>query len=230
MRVIEIDNACTGILIGIREENGYRQIAYTYPDDWSGLITAFIKRPGEESAVPLTGLVDSDGVATVTLSDSDLRSAGRGQLEFMFSDGETVGKSKVFPVLIADDIISDSVESEDDFESWINELVQAGAIAKKYAEDSLRYAVQSSNAATAAYNYEQGAKNWQILAYNARNEAVSAKEGAEEAADKAEQAAANAGFMWFYINSSGELIMERTENVDSIDFYLSNGDLFMVVD
>ena len=49
---------------------------------------------------------------------------------------------------------------------------------------------------------------------------------AEQEADRAEQAAANAGYMFFHINEAGHLIYERTPNTQ-VDFYLSNGHLFV---
>lgn len=49
---------------------------------------------------------------------------------------------------------------------------------------------------------------------------------AEDAADRAEQAAATAGYMFFYIDDRGYLMMERTSNTQ-VDFYLENGYLYV---
>ena len=59
--------------------------------------------------------------------------------------------------------------------------------------------------------------------------ATEAAQSAEQDADRAEQAAADAGFMEFYINDAGHLIMEHTESVDNIDFRLVNGNLILEV-
>lgn len=60
-------------------------------------------------------------------------------------------------------------------------------------------------------------------------DAEASADEAEEWADKAEQSASEAGFMDFYIDENGHLIMERTESVDNIDFSLVNGNLIMEV-
>lgn len=62
-------------------------------------------------------------------------------------------------------------------------------------------------------------------ATSAAESSASATEAAESA-DRAEQAAANAGYMFFYIDENGDLIYQRTPNVD-VDFYLSDGDLYV---
>ena len=54
-------------------------------------------------------------------------------------------------------------------------------------------------------------------------------EQAAESANRAEQAARNAGYMWLYIDDSGNLVYERTENVSVTDFYLEDGNLVMEV-
>lgn len=49
---------------------------------------------------------------------------------------------------------------------------------------------------------------------------------AEMYAERAEQAASTAGYMYFYIDENGDLIYQRTANVD-VNFYLSDGDLYV---
>lgn len=66
----------------------------------------------------------------------------------------------------------------------------------------------------------------------ARGYAESASASADEAeewADKAEQSAEDAGYMEFHIDDNGHLILERTSNVDQVDFELVNGHLILEV-
>ena len=51
-------------------------------------------------------------------------------------------------------------------------------------------------------------------------------QSASEDADRAEQAAAQSGYMFFYIEN-GDLMYQRTENVDQVDFCLDDGDLYL---
>lgn len=49
---------------------------------------------------------------------------------------------------------------------------------------------------------------------------------AQEYANRAEQAAANAGYMFFYIDENGDLIYQRTHNIQ-VDFRINDGDLYV---
>lgn len=52
-------------------------------------------------------------------------------------------------------------------------------------------------------------------------------EDAEIYCNRAEQAAGQSGYMYFYINEDGDLMLDRTENVD-VDFMLIDGDLVII--
>ena len=56
--------------------------------------------------------------------------------------------------------------------------------------------------------------------------ASQAATSALNSADRAEQAAQNAGYMFFDIDENGDLIYERTTNVD-VDFVIEDGDLYV---
>ena len=56
--------------------------------------------------------------------------------------------------------------------------------------------------------------------------ASQAATNALNSADRAEQAAQNAGYMFFDIDENGDLIYERTTNVD-VDFVIEDGDLYV---
>ena len=68
----------------------------------------------------------------------------------------------------------------------------------------------------------------QIIAYfdSIKADVLEAQAAAEDAADRAEQAASEAGYMFFYVDENGHLIYERTTNTE-VDFYLSNGNLYV---
>ena len=68
----------------------------------------------------------------------------------------------------------------------------------------------------------------QLIAYfdEVRADVIASAEQAEDAADRAEQAAWQAGYMFFEIDENGHLIYTRADNV-RVDFYLSNGHLFV---
>ena len=97
------------------------------------------------------------------------------------------------------------------------------AISAENAEQSAQAAAASATAAAgSASNASQSATE---AAESASDAAQSATE-AETSADRAEQAAGQSGYMFFYIDANGDLIYQRTPNVD-VDFYLSDGDLYV---
>ena len=89
-------------------------------------------------------------------------------------------------------------------------------------------AVRAESAADRAETAQTGAESAKAAAETAAQGAAQSKTDAEAAANRAEQAAANAGYMFFHIDSDGHLIYERTDNVD-VDFALSDGHLYMEV-
>ena len=109
------------------------------------------------------------------------------------------------------------------------DVQRAEAIAETVHADALA-AVSAKNDAEAARDatiVAQGkAEDAQEAAETAQGKAEDAQEAAETSADRAEQAAQNAGYMFFNIDENGDLIYQRTENVD-VDFYLEDGDLFV---
>ena len=119
----------------------------------------------------------------------------------------------------------------------LNNAVEATAAdAEQTASDAARAEAARDRAETAANSAEASATNAaQSEANAAQSEntasaaATSASASAASAyadAERAEQASANAGYMFFYIDEHGDLIYQRTPNTE-VDFYLSNGDLYV---
>lgn len=124
--------------------------------------------------------------------------------------------------------------------SWVAQVqqmasrsVEAAEAAQLAAQDASQDAEATREAAREAV---ENAEAWAGSAEEAKRAAAQAKEAAgqaqgaaqeaEEQADRAEQAAANAGYMFFYIDTNGDLIYQRTPNVQ-VNFYLQDGDLFV---
>ena len=111
---------------------------------------------------------------------------------------------------------------------------EASAIqAAGYAEEAGDYASQAQQSASSALisetNAEDAALRASLSASSAAESQVAAKaseDAAEDAAERAEQSAAESGYMFFYIDENGDLIYQRTNNVD-VDFYLNQGDLYV---
>ena len=110
-----------------------------------------------------------------------------------------------------------------------DESAQSAAESASSAGESATSAgTSASQASASATSAAQSAQQASASAGTASAAATSASASAASAyaeAERAEQAAAQSGYMHFYINDEGDLIYQRTSNVN-VDFYLDNdGDL-----
>ena len=118
--------------------------------------------------------------------------------------------------------LNDAVESTAaDAEQTASDAARAEA-ARTAAESAEANAEAS---ATAAAQSEANAAQSESTASVAATSASASAASAYADAERAEQSAKDAGYMYFYINDEGDLIYQRTSNVN-VDFYLDNdGDL-----
>lgn len=115
--------------------------------------------------------------------------------------------------------VESAAASADDAEA----SAEAALASEQAAAQSATAAGNSANAAhTSELNASASATASAASAASASASATSAYNDAE----RAEQAAAQTGYMFFYIDENGDLIYQKTENVD-VDFYLNNGDLYV---
>lgn len=115
-----------------------------------------------------------------------------------------------------------SDQAEESAETASNKATEASQSALE-AEQSASSALESAN--NAAISESLAAESAESAEQSATSAQASA-ESAYEDAERAEQAAANAGYMFFYIDSNGDLIYQRTSTTQ-VDFYLDDGDLFV---
>lgn len=98
--------------------------------------------------------------------------------------------------------------------------------AEGYASDAQ---TSASNASASAQSAAQSATASANSASSSAQSATASSASAANAyrdAERAEQAAGQSGYMAFWIDSNGDLIYERTSNVD-VDFRLVDGDLIL---
>lgn len=145
--------------------------------------------------------------------------------------------SDVEPTPVQQDIITQAIAALNDAVTQTGQdVIDADASAQaaqdaQTAAESARDAAQAAqtaasqsetNAAASASSASQSAASAQASESSARTSATSAARDA----DRAEQAAGQSGYMAFWIDSNGDLIYERTPNVQ-VDFRLVDGDLIL---
>ena len=104
--------------------------------------------------------------------------------------------------------------------------------AERAATSEANAATSESNAATSEANAatsETNAATSETNAAASEANAATSETNAEAYADRAEQAALTAGFIFFDIET-GHLIYTRSDTLTTVDFYLSDGNLFVEVE
>lgn len=104
------------------------------------------------------------------------------------------------------------------------EAARAGA--ESAEETAVSAAAQAATSAESAYQSQNTATTKADEAETSATAAAGSASEAAASADRAEQAAAQSGYMFFYIDENGDLIYERTRNVN-VDFSLIDGDLYV---
>ena len=193
-----------------------------------------------------------ESTITVTLTEQVLAAQGRVAADVILQDagGATLSTAS-FYIQVAPSPVVQELESTNEWKEMQDLLDRGYALTGDYESalyhlESIRKDVEQKQAAAAssassADSARQGAES---AATESRNAASASSDSAEAAkrsatdsqnsadlsksfADKAEQAAGNSGYMAFDIDeATGELIFERTANVD-VDFTIEEGDLIL---
>lgn len=103
---------------------------------------------------------------------------------------------------------------------------QSASDASAAEQRTLGYAEAAARAQGSAQESAQSAAQSAETATTKASEAAQSASDASRDADRAEQAAGQSGYMFFYIDENGDLIYERTRNVN-VDFSLIDGDLYV---
>jgi len=113
---------------------------------------------------------------------------------------------------IAEEAYEKAETAQDSARSYAEAAHGSAQNASASASSAATSATNAANSANEAHGYEQSAKDH--------------ADDAEDAAERAEQSAAVSGYMFFYIDENGDLIYQRTSNVQ-VDFALIDGDLYV---
>lgn len=126
-------DACRGLNhIGRLGENEHRTIRFwestevlaMYPE---ASVTVLHKRPGDAAAYPVApGYVEiQDGIVCWTIQSGDLAKVGRGKAELVFTNGGVIAKTMIYDTMI-DQALDGAGDPPEPWESWIEEVVEAG--------------------------------------------------------------------------------------------------------
>ena len=231
------------ILIGRQAENNAIKVVF----DLSFLIqnfgdgTAVLVHQRTKDNAPYIVTTQQDGsTLSWNVSQIDTAYVGVGQAELRWTVGDTLAKTIIYKTWTVKSITADEV-MPDEYQSWYDAMIEyidqlkvdsdarlAEAVenARQSATDAAESATQADASADSAETSANQASQSATAADASATAAASSASDALDSADRAEQAARDAGYMYFYIDSNGDLIFQRTNNVD-VTFYLNDGDLYV---
>lgn len=229
--------------IGRQGEKGVRQVWFDigYLIENFGEGTATLVHQRSKDAAPYIISTQQTGNTLMwTIDETDTAYEGIGKAEIRWTVDDTLAKTVIYKTNVQKSLASET-EVPDPYESWYDEMIDYIDQLKVDSDARLVEAVESAaqSATSAAESTTQAAESETTAttkaaqaaasASNAAGSATAAAQSAADAdtsADRAEQAAATQGYLYFYIDQNGDLIYQRTDNVD-VTFYLDDGSLFV---
>lgn len=139
------------IHLGRTGENNAREIVFDihhWQDEYGpGIVELIVKRPGEESMYPVAVETD-DGFVHWVITYSDVEHAGTdGRAELRYYVGDTLVKSKIWVTSISKSLELPEIVPPEPQQSWVDQVIQAGADAKSAALDAKTAAESASESA-----------------------------------------------------------------------------------
>ena len=213
------------ILIGRQAENNAVNVIF----DLSFLISNFgngtatlVHQRTKDDAPYIITTTQNGSYLSWHVSNLDTAYVGVGQAELRWTVGETLAKTIIYKTWTVKSITAGEVIPAP-YQSWYDAMIEY--IDQLKVDSDARLAAAVESASESATTATAAATSATASASTATAAAASAA-SASTSADRAEQAAASQGYMYFYIDSNGDLIYQRTDNVD-VTFYLSDGDLYV---
>lgn len=222
--------------------HNYKLFAFVYPVGFSGaetiirIVIPVISRPKPQyHDTPASELTPFDAIAAQVGEDAETAREAADQATQSASAAAASASAAATSETAAAQSASSAADSAGQAETSKNlaefaadHAAQSLRAAAEKADEAAASATSAEQSKTAAVDAATGAAQSESAARQSAIDAKASETAAAQSADKAEQAAANAGYMFFHIDSNGHLIYERTDNVD-VDFALSDGHLYMEV-
>ena len=243
MAVINI-NTCERMkdsIIGHVRENEVTQLVFdlsAWISEYGlGTVALSVMRQGDLVPYPVP-IAIADGKATWTISATDTAKHGRVKAQLSYMVGTKVKKTNVYTLSTKESLPVDG-DAPEAYETWLEILQGMTAETSANAESARQYAANAAQSATDAarssQNASSSADSASASADNAQLSAQAANTSADDAerfAELAGQHATEAGYAFFDVDDSdGELYVEKTENLDDLDFTVNEttGSLEVVI-
>jgi len=170
------------VYIGHEGESNVEQVIFDY-SAWfqlygEGVLNMVILRPLEHLAYPVILTDNGDNTATWTISEADTATVGTGRAQLVYYPSDGNKKTCVFDICIGESIFPDG-ETPDEYESWLETLMQIGSGAQQSAAAAAQSAQAASGSAMAANRSAQAASDSATAADKSADDAAASAEEAE---------------------------------------------------
>lgn len=184
MRIIIANK--TVIFIGMKGEDGATQVRFPIAKQWretygDGVFALAFQRPTESAPYACTVTEDENGNVCWDISSTEVAKVGNGQAELLYYVDGNIAKSATYITTSVDSITAVEGDPPEPWESWIDQVIEAGATA-------VQAATEAAESAADALQSKQNAAGSATDAATAKQAAESAQQAAESAADRAEDA------------------------------------------
>lgn len=184
MRIIIANK--TVIFIGMKGEDNATQVRFPIARQWretygDGVFALAFQRPTESSPYACTVTEDENGNVCWDITNTEVAKVGNGQAELLYYVDGNIAKSATYITTSVDSITAVEGDPPEPWESWIDQVIEAGTTAVQAATDA-------SESAADALQSKQNAEGSATDAATAKTAAESAQQAAEGAADRAEDA------------------------------------------
>lgn len=196
MRIIIANKAV--IFLGMQGEDEATQVRFPVAKQWreiygDGVFVLAFQRPTEDAPYACTVTEDEDGNVNWTITNTEVAIPGNGQAELIYFVEGAVAKSATYITTSAPSITAVGGNPPEPWESWIEDVMEAGTAAQGAAQEAAQSAAGAAQSAQEASDDATAALAAKRAAEAAQQAAETAQDLAEEAQAGAESAETNAG-------------------------------------
>lgn len=234
--------AGSGVLfLGKQGENEATVVRFPIAEKWKelygdGVFQLLFKRPSETQAYACVVDVDGEYVDWV-ITNTEVLIVGQGRAELCYFVNNTLAKSETWITVSVATLADVGETPPEPWESWVEEVLQAGSDAEQAATDAVQAKTDAESARDDAVLAKNGAvqakDDAEDFAQESEAWAVGTKDGvpveptdeqyennAKHYAELAEASVAAGQYFGFYIDDNGELYVVKTPESDNLNFQI----------
>ena len=223
------------LFLGKKGENLATQVIFPFVKEWAelygeGTFQLIYQRYGDNAPYAVALSTDEENVMwPVTNTDTDKVGSGKCELQYYVTDeneNQILAKSVTFITKVVESLDNAGETPPEPWESWIEQILEAGSDAEQSAIDAAESAQEASgyadNASGSASDAEGYAEAARLSAVDSAESANQASGSAQTAAGYADSASEDAGRASEYADNASTYKDKAKEYADDASDYASN--------